>query len=388
MSKRSTLKDELKKKFGSPRECIRALGLDESLLDVARLAFDGANQMKPNRLQAFLVTSAAKIFNPQLALDAKGVDYRKLFDGVTSKNIKGRKATIVSDAKKLLKGKTIAKDASAESLAHLLDQLEHPDPKFDESVSGPQHRAMEAAAHGHSTLGIPKDVGKEFADADKGKTFDEEFTELMKRHGKDEKVIKDTLASLAPKGADEEAEEALDADKDADGEEIEVEVEQGEDEIEQSEGEEEEEAEDERDHEAKDRKGARDRKGGAKDRKKGAMDKKAVITQDHLDKAVAAAVSTATKRMGKANEAREFVRPYVGDLPMALDSAEAVYRAAAVAMEIEDAETIHASALPTLIKQLGRKAGAQNLNHGSDLAADSASVADAYDYFPEARRIQ
>jgi hypothetical protein len=39
------------------------------------------------------------------------------------------------------------------------------------SVSEPQHRAMEAAAHGHSTLGIPKSVGQDFADADKGKTF-------------------------------------------------------------------------------------------------------------------------------------------------------------------------------------------------------------------------
>lgn len=35
------------------------------------------------------------------------------------------------------------------------------------SVSGAQHRAMEAAAHGHSTLGIPKKVGKDFVAADK-----------------------------------------------------------------------------------------------------------------------------------------------------------------------------------------------------------------------------
>lgn len=34
------------------------------------------------------------------------------------------------------------------------------------SVSAPQHRAMEAAAHGHSTLGIPESVGKEFVKAD------------------------------------------------------------------------------------------------------------------------------------------------------------------------------------------------------------------------------
>lgn len=39
------------------------------------------------------------------------------------------------------------------------------------SVSEKQHRAMEAAAHGKSTLGIPKSVGKEFAEADKGKKF-------------------------------------------------------------------------------------------------------------------------------------------------------------------------------------------------------------------------
>lgn len=39
----------------------------------------------------------------------------------------------------------------------------------DKSVSEKQHRAMEAAAHGESTLGIPKEVGEEFVaqDADK-----------------------------------------------------------------------------------------------------------------------------------------------------------------------------------------------------------------------------
>ena len=43
---------------------------------------------------------------------------------------------------------------------------------FDPSVSAAQHRAMAAAAHGHSTLKIPASVGKEFLDADKGKSFD------------------------------------------------------------------------------------------------------------------------------------------------------------------------------------------------------------------------
>ena len=34
--------------------------------------------------------------------------------------------------------------------------------------TGKQHRAMEAAAHGRSTLGIPKKVGEDFVKADEG----------------------------------------------------------------------------------------------------------------------------------------------------------------------------------------------------------------------------
>jgi hypothetical protein len=37
------------------------------------------------------------------------------------------------------------------------------------SLTPKQHRAMEAAAHGNSTLGIPKRVGADFVAADRGK---------------------------------------------------------------------------------------------------------------------------------------------------------------------------------------------------------------------------
>lgn len=43
-----------------------------------------------------------------------------------------------------------------------------PDAAEDASVSAAQHRAMEAAAHGKSTLGIPAAVGKEFVSKDAG----------------------------------------------------------------------------------------------------------------------------------------------------------------------------------------------------------------------------
>lgn len=39
------------------------------------------------------------------------------------------------------------------------------------SESQKEHNAMEAAAHGHSTLGIPQSVGEEFVQADKGRKF-------------------------------------------------------------------------------------------------------------------------------------------------------------------------------------------------------------------------
>jgi hypothetical protein len=52
------------------------------------------------------------------------------------------------------------------------------------SVSDKQHRAMAAAAHGKSTLGIPQKVGREFLAADKGGKLPKRSTKLpSKRKG-------------------------------------------------------------------------------------------------------------------------------------------------------------------------------------------------------------
>ena len=293
----------------------------------------------PNRLQFLAITRTAAALNPLLAMDA-AVDYAPLFKGVTTKNLKAKSKQIVADAKKLLKGKTIAKDAPMEHFAELLHHLERvPDQaQLDESVSEPQHKAMEAAAHGKSTLGIPKDVGKEFADADKGKSFDEMLMDWAKDRGMSE----DDLSALKKMHADSMPENALDEseeDEEAEDESNE-EVEEG--------------AEDEGEPERR----AEDRRGGAHDRRqahdRAMTGKKKPMTQDEVNKAIAAAVATERKNGQAAAEAREFVRPYVGDVSMALDSADKIYRAAAVAMEIEDAATVHPSALRTLIKQVGR----------------------------------
>jgi len=356
----TVLKEELRKRFKSPREAAKALCIDEKLLTIPRLALDGAKTMKPNRLQAYCVVGAARIFNPQLAMDAKGVDYSKLFTGVTTKTLKARKAQIVADAKKMLKGKTLAKDASIEGLAHLLDQFEHvKEPKsLDESVSGAQHRAMEAAAHGHSNLGIPKNVGEEFSHKDKGKKFADALPAFLKSKGVDESIIKDCMDMMN----DEMPENALDEE----GEEVNIEVEEAEDEIEQEEGEdgeiEQEEAEDgeieqEEGEDAhprgKDKRHGKDKKGGAMDGKNKRVAAKKFVTVDEMNENIERAVGTVQKKMLAVQEAREFVRPYVGELPMALDSAEKIYRSAAEIMGIDDAKGIHASALKTVIKTVG-----------------------------------
>ena len=86
------LKDELRKKYRTPREALLALGLDEKLLDVSRLAFDGAKHMtkKPTCIEYLAVTRTATALNPLLAMDKK-VEYGPIFAGLTTKNVKERK---------------------------------------------------------------------------------------------------------------------------------------------------------------------------------------------------------------------------------------------------------------------------------------------------------
>lgn len=353
------LGDALRKKYRTPKEAISALGLDESLLAIPRLALDGAKRM-PTRLEYLLVTRTASAVNPLLALDKK-VELGPIFKGVTMANFKERKPTMLADLQKALQGNTIAKDASVEHLAHMLDQFEHvKEPKsLDESVSGEQHRAMEAAAHGHSNLGIPQEVGKEFEEKDKGKTFGDMIRDWAMSKDWTAGMTEDDFGNLEKMHKDckdEMPENALD----------------------ESEEEKKRKEEEER---KKDEDAAKD---------KHAMDErlKGMVTQDAMNAAIQAAVATANANSMKASEAREFVRPYVGDLPMALDSAEKIERAAAKALNIEGADTIHASALRTLIKTCARPAGAResDFNMALDTAASGADSFAAM--FPDAARIK
>ena len=294
----------------------------------------------------------------------------------------------------------IAKDASVEHLAKMLDTFEHTpeaEKTWDASASETEQKAMEKAGQGSNSLDLKggnelADKPKKFGDAmrawakDKGLTFgDEDFEAFDKMHA-------DCMDESAEEAEDEEEDDpgSVSAEEGEDGV-----VEEGAEEAEDAESEEDQEEVDERDRKDKAAKPkesppAKDRK-SAKDRKKGAMDKRG-ITQDDMNKAISSAVATAQKQARATAEAREFVAPYVGKLPLALDSAEKILRSAAKAMDIEDADTVHHSALKQLIKMAGqsRIVMDQAANHGGDLAFDSFSGTDSGSFdemFPDANRI-
>lgn len=328
---------------------------------------------KPTRLEYLLVTRTARALNPQLAFDAK-VDYSPVFAGITTKNFAERKTKIVPALAALLKGRTIAQDAELSGVKSMVEKITHPDgsgpeQSLDESVSGPQHRAMEAAAHGASNLDIPKNVGEEFSEADKGKTFHDALPEFLRGKGMSEDDVsavmdmlpkRDPLPEPAIKGADEGGEEARQAAERA-----------------KAVGDESPEDKEKRERE---------------EREKAAKDK--AMTHDELSKAVKDAVASNTKAIRDAERgvrvALGDVKPWVGELPVSLsfDSAEQVHRHAAKMMKLKGADTLHADALLPVI-QAQPKPGARPAERGpraAEIAQDSAD--DFSKMFPDAGRIQ
>lgn len=79
-----------------------------------------------------------------------------------------------------------------------------------------------------------------------------------------------------------------------------------------------------------------------------------LVTKEAMDAAIAAASTSTEKRvraqMRSISDAHNDVKPYVGDITsMAFDSAEGVYRHALKMMQVEGADTIHESALKTIL---------------------------------------
>ena len=113
-----------------------------------------------------------------------------------------------------------------------------------------------------------------------------------------------------------------------------------------------------------------------------AMDNKPV-TKVAMDAAIKKAIEDTTARLNARDEATRFVRPWVGDIAVAMDSAAAVYK---LALEQcgEDVSDIHPSAYKALLSRIPRP-GEQA---SRPIAMDRAGADQYLKRFPNANRLQ
>lgn len=149
-------------------------------------------------------------------------------------------------------------------------------------------------------------------------------------------------------------------------------------------------AEDEDDEDDKDKK-AEDGDDDDDDKKKKAEDeddddKKDKVDKKAMDAAIKSAVAAERKNSTDLRNAEKHVRDWVGELNGAFDSGEAVYRESLRLLGVKDHDTIHASALRTIL-ELQPKPGARKQAPASAHAMDAAGAKTLNDMFPTISRI-
>jgi 8-oxo-dGTP pyrophosphatase MutT (NUDIX family) len=124
--------------------------------------------------------------------------------------------------------------------------------------------------------------------------------------------------------------------------------------------------------------------------KEGQDEENQEVNKQAMDEAIKVAAENATRKaiqqQQAIREAERFVRPYVGELGVACDSAEAVHRAAAKILGIKGADTVHPDALTALI-EAQPKAGEKRQSAEPVVALDAAVIDDFHKMFPSAQRI-
>ena len=346
------LGDALRKKYKTPREALRALGLDEKLLDVSHLAYDGANPMKATRFGALTLSTAAAAIAPLLAMDQKATLPVDLFKGLTSKNFKDGKAKLLTGVRTALDGKLrpgLAMDASMKGVAKVFDA-------FEKMNAEEMDKLDDAEA---------KDEEVEATPEEKPKAYDAEpLRGFLKDCGMDEEKIAKAMDMMPKNGlaGDEEDDEA------------------------KKKAEEKAAADKAKDEELK-----------AKDKAAKDAEMKDMVTKPAMDAALKAQDETFEKNLKTVRETERGVRvaltevkPWVGELPatMAFDSAADVYRHACVMREVEGAKTLHADALFPVLKSLP-KIGARAAEHtDTTLAMDSSAIGKALKIAPGLEHIE
>lgn len=277
--------------------------------------------------KAALLSGAVLAFvTPKLAQDAK-LDFGGIIKGVTSKNFKEKRPGIITGIQKMLEGK-LAKDASidAKDLEKVLDVIEAVQP----SEVGTADALETDPSSGMPMAATP--VKKTGMDA-------REFL-AGKLNAEDMKSYDEMMGASAVDEAETEEEKKK------------------------------------REEKEKSEKEAKDK--AAKDE-----ENKDMVTKHGMDAAIKAASETTAKSVRdtvmkeqrEIRQAHSDVRPYVGELSetLGLDSGEKVLRHALKMLNVADADTIHGSALRTILL-MQPKAGARETPRHVELGMDAASI--------------
>lgn len=363
----------LRRKFKTPEAALKALGLDKSVLKGimagdSKLPALADNAKDTNPMKTILMTRKAAMTmgaaipflrSKGLAKDAMP-DWSKVLNGVTAKNFAEKKGNIVAGIKEATKGK-LAKDASLEGLVSLLDAVEDEEPDEIDSKD-----AMETDPNS----GVPMEAHTDMED----KSMDDDphagLKDYLKGKGMSEDDIDGACNALAPGSMDAEL-----GTKKAD--------EEGEDEKEDEEEMKEKKGED---------KGAKDEPPPFKGKPKvgGGMDSASVTkaikaSQQANDAAIKEAIKLAREESAATREAERFVRPWVGDLAMAHDSAAEVYKTTLTALG-KNVEGVHPSAYKAILESMPLP-NSKRQAHDETLAMDSSASAEFAKKWPGVARI-
>jgi hypothetical protein len=356
-----------------PKQKIEAL---QKLIEEKSVSGDSKKELNMSKViltrKAAVAQGALMTFlQPKLAKDAK-LDWGKILGRVTGKNFASKKGAIVAGIKEQTKGK-LAKDASVDGLVELLDGLEKV-----EAMEHGDADALETDPNSGIPMKMEPEEEEETMDDDPGA----KLGEYLKGQGMDDEAISGAMQAAGFGGHDAEMNDPEGVPDNHKPGSMKA-ANEGEDEVDEEDG--------GKFAKAKDKK--------AKDEPppfKGKPEVGGGMSGDQINKAIQAAVKRANdeadKKITQARDeakavrtAERFVRPWVGDLAMAHDSAEEVYKTALTSLGV-DVKGVHPSAFKTILERIPQPGTARQAQDTA-LAADAGTVADFHRRYPQVARI-
>lgn len=328
----SQLLTELKRKFRTPQAALSALGLDSNLLNHQESEMSKSPIVVLSRTAARVQGALAAYLLPKLAMDsAPKLDaaLAPILKDVTRKNFKEKRAEIWKGAKDAVEPMMTPEAKKTgigpdDVIMRVLDMVEG-------QVAAEPEEMDEAPATATEPNGAAPGGYKA------------KVMEALKAKGMDEASCKEVVDMMPDNAVEDEETE-----------------------------------EEKKERERKEKE--------AKDAEMNDMVPKAAM--DAALKANTEATETRVMaRINAIHEAREFVKPWAGDLPMALDSAEAVLRAALDIVKVPH-KGLHVDSLRPILQAQPKPGDRRRIAEDTTIAMDAGATADFAKRFPAAANIQ